>query len=107
MPSNRRWRRRPAADAEKKSRSPSKAKPGRIEQHEGELNWATSGGDGDERWQSQRITMVKQKRLTRRSKCPAWRRQSSPELARIGRQSRRRFEIAREERGLGLARVTE
>jgi hypothetical protein len=31
MPSNRRWRRRPAADAEKKSRSPSKAKPEQIE----------------------------------------------------------------------------
>jgi hypothetical protein len=45
MPSNRRWRRRPAADAEKKSKSPSKAKLKRIEQLEGELIW----GDGDER----------------------------------------------------------
>jgi hypothetical protein len=31
MLSNRRWRRRPAADTEKKSRSPSKAKPEQIE----------------------------------------------------------------------------
>jgi hypothetical protein len=33
----------PAADIEKKSRSPSKVEPEQIEQHEGELNW------GDER----------------------------------------------------------
>jgi hypothetical protein len=32
-----------AADAEKKSRSPSKVKPERIKQHGGKLNW------GDER----------------------------------------------------------
>jgi hypothetical protein len=29
----------PAANTEKKSRSPSKTEPERIEQHEGELNW--------------------------------------------------------------------
>jgi hypothetical protein len=46
MPSNRRWRRRPAADAEKKSRSPSKAKLKWIEQLEGELIW----GDERMRW---------------------------------------------------------
>jgi hypothetical protein len=32
---------------------------------------------------------------------------ATAELAGIARRSRRRFEIAREERGLGLARVTE
>jgi hypothetical protein len=32
---------------------------------------------------------------------------AAAELARIERRGRRRFEIAREERGLGLARVTE
>jgi hypothetical protein len=35
-----------AANTEKKSRSPSKAEPERIEQHEGGLNW----GDERRRW---------------------------------------------------------
>jgi hypothetical protein len=46
MPSNRQWRQRLAADAEKMSRSPSKAEPERIEQLKGELNW----GDERRRW---------------------------------------------------------
>jgi hypothetical protein len=48
-----------AADAEKKSRSPSKAKPEWIEQQGGELNWATSEGDGDERRRDRQITTVR------------------------------------------------
>jgi hypothetical protein len=46
MPSNQRWQQRPAADIEKKSRSPSKAKLERIEQLEGEL----TRGDEQRRW---------------------------------------------------------
>jgi hypothetical protein len=42
---------------------------------------ATHGGDGDERRQDRQITAVRWKSLGRQSKCPAWRRHSSPELA--------------------------
>jgi hypothetical protein len=66
--------------------------------HRGEINSATLGGDGDERRRTWRIATVKCKSLTRRSKCPTWRRRSSPELAGIERRSRRRFAVAREER---------
>jgi hypothetical protein len=38
----------------RRSRSPSKAGPDRIEQPEGKLNWATSGDEGDERRQRRR-----------------------------------------------------
>jgi hypothetical protein len=63
---------------------------------------AMCGGDGDERRQDRRIAAVKWKSLGRRSKCPAWRWHSSPELAGIEQHNRRRFAIAREGNGLGL-----
>jgi hypothetical protein len=40
--------------------------------------------------------------LDEAEQCPIWRRRSPPELAGIERRGRRRFGIAREERGLGL-----
>jgi hypothetical protein len=66
--------------------------------HGGEIDWATLGGDGDKRRRNRRIAMVKWKSLTRRSECPTWRRQSSPELTGIERRSHWRFAVAREER---------
>jgi hypothetical protein len=66
--------------------------------HWGEINWATLGGDGDEQRRNRQIATVKWKSLTRQTKCPTWRRRSSPELAGIERRSRRRFAVAREER---------
>jgi hypothetical protein len=64
---------------------------------EGKIHWAKLGGDGDERRRGRRIPTVIWKHSTRRSDCPIGRRQSSSELAGIGRGSRRRFEIARED----------
>jgi hypothetical protein len=55
---------------------------------EGKIDWATLGGDGDERRRSLRIPLVGWKCLTRQSECPTWRRQSSPEVARIERRGR-------------------
>jgi hypothetical protein len=81
--------------------APSRSSQSRAS-HGGEIDLATLRGDGDEQRQNRRITAIKRKSLTRRSKCPTWRRRSSPKLAGIRRRSRRRFGIAREGNGLGL-----
>jgi hypothetical protein len=74
---------------------------------EGKIDCAMLGGDGDERWRSRWIPAVRWKRSARRSECPTRRQRKPPELTGIERRGHRRFEIAREERGLGLAWMTE
>jgi hypothetical protein len=51
----------------------------------GEIDWATSGGDGDERRRDRQITTVRGESVRRQSKCPAWRRRRPLELAGIKR----------------------
>jgi hypothetical protein len=85
------------AGAEKGAEAPARSSRSRSS-NRSEIDWATLGGDGDEQRRNQRITAIKWKSLTRRSKCPTWRWRSSPELVGIERRSHRRFEIAREER---------
>jgi hypothetical protein len=64
---------------------------------EGKIHWAKLGGDGDEWRRGRQIPTVRWKHSTRQNDCPIGRRRSSSELAGIGRGSRRRFGIARED----------